>query len=339
MSTFIEREQSHNTESSILGEPGHIYFRGDSKRVDPDKPETLYVFGWTEPVGASDIYIGKLLRLTTCYNQGGSPEQIDHRVVIINPNSTSEKPPIVYLPDYFGTPVMHQIVPFAATGRKVVALSYPENFSSSVTHSSIDTWNHARDYLPFYKAILKQLGIDHFDAVGLSQGASILAALTTDPDMQAKIGKLVMHNPGGVFTQPGFKIPLGIIAEPVWWLSPYAKYIQAKSKIMHPIYPPPLAVEQGVYQDRKVMGQPQLSDARRGISIATSKSLIKQIEAPKVLILTSAKDKLFPPEKLRKAIEGKANFELRVVQNTGHSGIKGNELIGSSILAWLDKED
>jgi pimeloyl-ACP methyl ester carboxylesterase len=337
MKIFIEGESTPDDQSYILGS-GNIYFRGDDRAIDPTKPETLYVFDWTEQADKSDIPLGQLVRLSTSYRKDGIFERIDHRVVILNSETHSEKPPIVYLPDYFGTPVMNEIAPYAATGRKVIALSYPENFSSSVTLSSIDNWTRARDYLPFYKAVLAQVGIDNFDAVGLSQGASILAALATEPDMQDKIGKMVMHNPGGVFTQPGYKIPLGILDEPHWWRTDYAKYIEAKRKIMEPIYPPPLEVERGSYQNRKILGQPQPSDARRGIHIATSESLIKELKGPKVLVLASDKDKLFPPGKLKKAIVENNNFELRVIGNQGHSGIKGNELIGDYILAWLDEE-
>jgi pimeloyl-ACP methyl ester carboxylesterase len=367
-------KETHAERESTTLETGSVYLRGDIETIDPSKSGSLYVFDWTEEPGEQDIPIGELRRLRTCFEKDGL-ETIDHRVLVLDANEyvkekirekllkreglqsekdielreslerqlelverNKDKPPIILIPDFTGGPLLDQAWPFALTGRRVIMLSYPEYPGSNCSESSIDKWNDASDYVPFYRKVLAQLGVDEFDAAGWSSGAAIVAALAA-PDLKDRARKLVLHNPGGVYKQRGIRIPLAMIRESGWFLTKRAKEI-GTDQFFKPIEPPLLPVEEGAGQKRRLPGNlPTMPDIKRGTLISSSRAIVDELTDKQILIVASEKDRVFPPKKLRKAAEDRKGLKVVTAMGHGHAGVKTDEAIGATILRWLDEEE
>ena len=255
-----------------------------------------------------------------------------------------EKPPIVFIPAYASTLVVDQAVSLAVSGRRVIMLSYHESKWSDRSGSSFNKWRSATDYVPFYKAVLNQLNVEEFDAVGWSAGATIVAALASDPKIKERIRKIVLHNPGGVYEQPIRNIGVGMLSEVQWLQSETAKRIEAQKRFNNPVVPPLLPSEKNIRRQTRIMGWPLPNILLRGAKMVSSEAMIDRLEIhpSNILVIGSSNDKVFPPERLReesKDDKDDKRFEFQEALGLGHSGIGVSQLVAATITEWLDREN
>lgn len=138
----------------------------------------------------------------------------------LKPSDATEKPPIYFIPGISNDLdcVKSTLQELAYTGRKVVAVGFPESFMGKVTPEFANAAQQSSDYQPhvafFKEAESKLIGeANEVDLWGHSTGAAIIEQMLSDPKFQQKTREAVLLCPASSSNISKVGMGAGLIKE------------------------------------------------------------------------------------------------------------------------------
>lgn len=154
--------------------------------------------------------LGEQVSRFAILNSSGQPEQTEKE------NKIPKKPAIVIIPgisnDLDSIEAHAQTV--AYSGRKIVAIGYPEGYAGKVTQEFADAVEKSGSlstHVQFFKEAISALTKDEpeIEIWGLSTGAVIVAELLSDPSFSQKAAQAVLIGPASSVEQSTMSLTIG----------------------------------------------------------------------------------------------------------------------------------